>query len=56
MARLYVVTGEKRYQAFAWRDAFAGSAFDPLEHEVFPHESEVPRDVLIARIGSCARG
>jgi len=44
--------GEKRYQAFAWRDSFAGSAFEPLAHEVFPHESEVPRDVLIARIGS----
>jgi SAM-dependent methyltransferase len=44
--------GEKRYQAFAWRDAFAGSAFEPLRHEVFPHEQEVPRDVLLARIGS----
>ena len=44
--------GEKRYQAYAWRDSFAGSAFEPLVHEVFPHESDVPRDVLIARIGS----
>ncbi len=44
--------GEKRYQAFAWRAAFAGSAFEPLRHAVFPHEQEVPRDVLVARIGS----
>jgi SAM-dependent methyltransferase len=44
--------GEKRYQAFAWRDAFEGSSFEPLRHEVFPHEADVPTDVLIARIGS----
>jgi SAM-dependent methyltransferase len=44
--------GEKRYRAFAWRDAFDGSPFEPLRHEVFPHKADVPRDVLIARIGS----
>jgi SAM-dependent methyltransferase len=44
--------GEKHYQAFAWRDAFEGSAFEPLRHEVFPHEDDIPPDVLVARIGS----
>jgi ubiquinone/menaquinone biosynthesis C-methylase UbiE len=44
--------GEKRYQAYAWRDAFEGSSFEPLRHEVFPHEADVATDVLIARIGS----
>jgi hypothetical protein len=44
--------GEKRYHAFAWREAVDGSPFEPLRHEVFPHEADVPRDVLIARIGS----
>ena len=44
--------GEKRYHAYAWRDAFEGSVFEPLRHEVFPHEQDVTRDVLVARIGS----
>ncbi len=44
--------GEKRYQAFAWRDAFAGAPFDPLEHAVFPNEEDVSADALVARIGS----
>jgi SAM-dependent methyltransferase len=44
--------GEKRYHAFAWRDAFEGSAFGPLRHEVFPNEEEVSADALVARIGS----
>jgi SAM-dependent methyltransferase len=44
--------GEKRYQAFAWRDAFRGTPFEELRHEVFPHEEELSRDALLARIGS----
>ncbi len=44
--------GEKRYQAFAWRDAFAGAPFEPLRHMLFPNEHEVSRDQLLARIGS----
>lgn len=44
--------GEKRYQAFAWRDAFEGSAFEPLRHDVFPRDEDVSRDVLVARVGS----
>jgi SAM-dependent methyltransferase len=44
--------GEKHYQAFAWRDAFEGSAFEPLRHDVFPHEDDIPPDVLVARVGS----
>ena len=28
--------GEKRYHAYAWRDAFEASVFEPLRHEVFP--------------------
>jgi SAM-dependent methyltransferase len=44
--------GEKRYRAFAWRDAFRGAPFEPLRHEVFPHEEDLPRDALLARIGS----
>jgi len=44
--------GNKRYQAFAWRDAFAGQPFEPLEHRVFPHEEELTADALVARITS----
>jgi len=44
--------GEKRYHSFAWREAFAGSSFEPLRYDVFPHEDNVPCDVLVARIGS----
>lgn len=50
--RVHHSPGEKRYRAFAWRDAFEGSEFEPLSHEVFPHEADVPRGVLVARIGS----
>jgi SAM-dependent methyltransferase len=44
--------GEKRYRAFAWRDAFRGAPFEPLRHEVFPHEEVLSREALLARIGS----
>jgi SAM-dependent methyltransferase len=44
--------GERRYASFAWREAFAGAPFEPLRHEVFPHEEDVPRAALLARIGS----
>ena len=50
--RVHHSPGERRYHAFAWRDAFEGSAFEPLRHEVFPHEENVSVDVLVARIGS----
>jgi SAM-dependent methyltransferase len=44
--------GEKRYQAFAWRDAFAGHPFEPLRHEVIPNKEEITTEALVARIGS----
>ena len=44
--------GEKRYRAFAWRDAFAGAPFEPLRHELFPNREEITADQLVARIGS----
>jgi SAM-dependent methyltransferase len=44
--------GEQRYRAKAWRAAFEGAPFEPLRQEVFPHEEDVSRDVLVARIGS----
>ncbi len=44
--------GEKRYEAFAWREAFAGHPFEPLRHEVFPNEEEISAGALVARIGS----
>ena len=43
---------EKRYQSFAWRDAFQGSPFEELRHEVYPHEEELSAGALLARIGS----
>ncbi len=52
LARISHSPGEKRYQAFAWRDAFRGAPFEPLRHEVFPHQEDVVRDALLARIGS----
>jgi SAM-dependent methyltransferase len=44
--------GEKRYHAFAWRDAFAGMPFDPLRQELYPNTAEISADALVARIGS----
>ena len=44
--------GEKRYQAFAWRDALAGQPFDPPRRQIVPNEEEVTFDALVARIGS----
>jgi SAM-dependent methyltransferase len=44
--------GEKRYHAFAWRDAFAGMPFEPLRQELYPNTEEISADALVARIGS----
>ena len=44
--------GDKRYQAFAWRDAFAGAPFEPLRQELYPNREEITADQLVARIGS----
>jgi SAM-dependent methyltransferase len=44
--------GEKRYQAFAWKDAFEGQPFEPLGHVVVPNEEEISAEALAARIGS----
>ena len=44
--------GEKRYRSFAWRDAFEGTQFEELRHEVFPHEETLSPEALLARIGS----
>jgi SAM-dependent methyltransferase len=52
LARIKDSPGEKRYRAFAWRDAFRGAPFEELRHEPFPHEEDVARDALLARIGS----
>jgi SAM-dependent methyltransferase len=44
--------GERRYSAFAWRDAFEGRPFEPLRHETFTNPEEISADALVARIGS----
>jgi SAM-dependent methyltransferase len=44
--------GERRYRASAWRDAFQGAPFEPLEHAAFTNEHDVTADGLVARIGS----
>ena len=44
--------GEKRYQSFAWRDAFAGGPFEELRFQTFPHDEEISAAALVARIGS----
>ena len=44
--------GERRYQAFAWRDAFAGQPFEPLRNAVFVNEHDVTAEEMLARIGS----
>jgi len=44
--------GEKRYRAFAWREAFDGAPFEPLRQELFPNREEITAEQLVARIGS----
>ena len=45
--------GEKRFDAFAWRDALeADPSFRELRLELFRNDEEISSDALVARIGS----
>ncbi|MFN2469770.1 MAG: class I SAM-dependent methyltransferase [Gaiellaceae bacterium] len=42
--------GGPRYMSGVWREPFARSPFGPLNERRIPHEIEISRDVLVARV------